>query len=368
MIQSADIVVVGGGLCGLSIAEGLLRQDRDAVILEARSRWGGRMLSLEDGTGSGARYDMGAAWMWPHNHRMLSLAQSHGLSLEPQFATGNLVFQDAAGSVQRDLAFSTMGGSFRMTGGVAQLSETIAASLPPERALLEHRAVAIDVTADQMVVRCHSADGVVTWAANQVVLAMPPRVVAERIQFTPALEPADLEHLLNVPTWMASQAKVVAVYEAPFWRDAGFSGDAISHIGPLAEIHDVTDSSDWRGALFGFVHPRALAAGMTDAELCDASVEQLGVLFGENARTPVAVLSKMWGHDPLTAVSRDQNGSTSHPQYSPVATESGPFEGRLLLSGSETAPEHGGYLEGALEAAEVTLAQLRESHVGAARL
>ncbi len=361
MKQSADIVVVGGGLCGLSIAQGLLRQDRDAVILEARPRWGGRTLSLQDDTGKGTRYDLGAAWVWPHNHRMLSVAQALGLALEPQYATGNLVFQDAAGRVQRDLAFSTMGGSFRMTGGIAQLSETAAASLPPERALVEQTVAAIEATGNQMVVHCDSADGVATWMANQVVLAMPPRVAAERIQFAPALEPAVLERLLNVPTWMAAQAKVVAIYEAPFWRDKGFSGDAISHVGPLAEIHDVTDSSDRRGALFGFVHPQALAAGMTDAELRSASVEQLGVLFGDLTKRPVTVLSKIWGADPMTAISRDQNGPSSHPQYRPVAIESGPFEGRLLLSGSETAPEHGGYLEGALEAAEATLASLARS-------
>ncbi len=363
MKQSADIVVVGGGLCGLSVVQGLLRQDRDAVILEARSRWGGRTLSLQADTGKGTRYDLGAAWVWPHNHRMLSVAQALGLALEPQYATGNLVFQDAAGRVQRDLAFSTMGGSFRMTGGIAQLSETIAASLPPDRALVSQTVTAIEATGDQMLVRCESTNGAATWTANQVVLAMPPRVAAERIQLEPVLEPSDLERLLNVPTWMAAQAKVVLVYDKPFWRDEGFSGDAISHVGPLAEIHDVTDSSDRRGALFGFVHPQALASGMTETELHKASVAQLGVLFGDAAKKPEAVLSKIWGADPMTAISRDLSAPSGHPQYHPIAIASGPFEKRLFVSGSETAREHGGYMEGALEAADATLVLLMASGV-----
>ncbi len=37
---------------------------------------------------------------------------------------------------------------------------------------------------------------------------------------------------------MAGHAKVVALYERPFWREQGLSGDAISHCGTLAEIHD----------------------------------------------------------------------------------------------------------------------------------
>ncbi|MEM1154111.1 MAG: hypothetical protein AAGI44_08210 [Pseudomonadota bacterium] len=47
----------------------------------------------------------------------------------------------------------------------------------------------------------------------------------------------------GVPTWMAGQAKVVAVYESPFWRDSGFSGDAMSRKGPLIEIHDASPAS-----------------------------------------------------------------------------------------------------------------------------
>lgn len=37
-----------------------------------------------------------------------------------------------------------------------------------------------------------------------------------------------------------------AIYDRPFWREAGLSGTAQSMVGPLAEIHDVRRNSAFR--------------------------------------------------------------------------------------------------------------------------
>lgn len=57
---------------------------------------------------------------------------------------------------------------------------------------------------------------------------------------------------MNKPTWMAGHAKVVAIYERPFWRDSGLSGFVSSRVGPLQEIHDASPEAG-SGALFGFL-------------------------------------------------------------------------------------------------------------------
>lgn len=63
---SQTILIVGGGLAGLTAARLLHRAGVEFKLLEARERLGGRILSV-DATGepSGDGFDLGASWFWP---------------------------------------------------------------------------------------------------------------------------------------------------------------------------------------------------------------------------------------------------------------------------------------------------------------
>jgi monoamine oxidase len=157
--------------------------------------------------------------------------------------------------------------------------------------------------------------------------------------------------MLRIGTWMADQAKFCAFYEEPFWRETGLSGQGFSQRGPLGEIHD--GSNDGRGpyGLTGFVgippvqrrHPRALAG---------AIVSQLSAIFGQPAGHPTTFFYQDWALDPFTATQYDQHPMREHPDYHPPAGKTSIWQGRIHFAGTETALEHGGYLEGALSAAE----------------
>jgi len=58
--HEVDVVIIGGGLAGLTAAVALLRGGRSVVVLEARDRIGGRVHTVDVG---GAHIDLGAAWM-----------------------------------------------------------------------------------------------------------------------------------------------------------------------------------------------------------------------------------------------------------------------------------------------------------------
>ena len=93
-----DILIVGGGLAGLSLADALHRVGRDFVLLEARDRLGGRIKAAQV---DGRAFDLGPAWFWDGQPRIAALIERFGLTQYDQFSRGDLVFEDERGQVQR---------------------------------------------------------------------------------------------------------------------------------------------------------------------------------------------------------------------------------------------------------------------------
>lgn len=98
------ILIVGGGLSGLALAETLEAQGCDYLLVEARTRFGGRIMThhLDDGY-----FDMGPAWFWPGQPRIAALIARLKLQKFDQFADGVLslkmnavAFSEAKGSRQ----------------------------------------------------------------------------------------------------------------------------------------------------------------------------------------------------------------------------------------------------------------------------
>ena len=68
---------------------------------------------------------------------------------------------------------------------------------------------------------------------------------------SPALPQALARQWRATAIWMAPHAKYIAIYDTPFWREQGLSGEARSARGPLGEIHDASMPGG-SAALFGF--------------------------------------------------------------------------------------------------------------------
>lgn len=342
-----DVVIVGGGLSGLALLEGLLAAGVDAHLFEARSRFGGRVLTERVG---GAALDLGPSWFWPSQPRMAALVERLGLDAFEQHARGDLVFEDASG-VRRVPGLAPMAGALRVRGGMGAIVDGIVGGLPTER-----------LHADAAVASIGS-DGTLTLAsgirprAARIILALPPRIAAELV-FDPPLDPALRQAMEAVPTWMAGHAKLVATYPAPFWRRSGLSGDAMSRVGPLAEVHDAAPMDGSRGALFGFVGLTAAARAGREPEIQRAAVHQFVRLFGAEAAEPTAVRLVDWSTDAATATAADGDAPAGHPRYRPLPQPGEAWADCLIFAGTEQGAANGGLLEGALEAADAVLRDL----------
>ena len=321
-------------------------------MLEARARIGRRLLSHPTEAGA---YDLGPAWVWPAiQPRIARAVQAAGLALTEQAEAGGFAYQDQTGRTQRlPHGFAQEPPSMRITGGITALVEAVVTGLAPGVVRQEHAVRRIALTGTGVAVIAETRSGPVTLHAARAALALPPRLIAG-IEILPALPPSVQAALAAVPGWMAGQAKALALYDRPVWREAGLSGSAFSQAGPLGELHDASLPGTAEAALFGFFSwPPALRAARS-AALPELVARQLGTLFGAEAARPREVIIQDWATDPFTATEADQANGNVHPDYRPIAMLA-PWDERITLAGAEMAPEFGGYLEGALAAAEAAV-------------
>lgn len=348
-----DTAIVGAGLCGLALAHGLHRQGRPFALFEARSRLGGRVLSVTSEV-AGMPLDMGPTWFWPETQPRISrLVNDLGLQSFPQHDTGevlNLVDFDKNPDVANRP--NLHGGAHRVEGGMASLIQGLAGNLPADAIHLDHALTAVIDRVDHVLLQFRCGEEISEIQARRVVLAMPPRLVEERVQFQPPLDGQIREAMRETYTWMADQAKALVAYGRPFWREQGHSGNAFVHHEHvvLGEIFDACNGSGDKAALGGFfslpVEYRAsLQAGMS---LLLSS--QLVQVFGTDADDGEQHVQD-WASEPYTCSNRDRTPPDSHPEYGHPGLRGPQWNDRLHFGGSETASYGGGYLEGALEAA-----------------
>jgi len=340
-------LIVGGGLSGLALAETLEAQGHDYLLVEARSRFGGRIKTEHHG---GGYFDMGPAWFWSGQPRIAALIERLNLQKFDQFAAGVLTFEDENGDVQRGQGFSSMEGSWRLVGGLVALTDALASRLPGHRKRLNAPVLKLEMSDDHISATLPGGEKI---SADQVVLALPPRVAAQ-IAFSPALPDKAVLAMQGIATWMAGQAKAVAVYDTPFWRDEGLSGDAMSRKGPMVEIHDASPAEGGPYALFGFIG--LPPQGRVDEQQLRQHLQaQLLRLFGPQAAEPKQLYSKDWAFDPYTSTEADKAPLYAHPTYGLPREMINLWDSKLHFAGTEVAPVFGGYIEGALEAAENVL-------------
>ena len=107
--RSADVVVVGAGLAGLTAARQVVAGGRSAIVLEARDRVGGRVLSH---TLSGGSYsELGGMFTGPTQDDIQALAKDVGVGFYPTYNSGNNVFVGGDGRREEFPSDSPLGNA-----------------------------------------------------------------------------------------------------------------------------------------------------------------------------------------------------------------------------------------------------------------
>jgi monoamine oxidase len=261
----------------------------------------------------------------------------------------HLLFYAAAAGGWDDL-LDTEGGAQqdRLVGGTQQLSIRMAEELGDR----------VELSTPVRSLRA-DGDGVVAGKvrARRAIVALPP-ALAVRIEYDPPLPGPRDQLAQRMP--MGSVIKCMAVYDEPFWREDGLSGQAISLPGPAQVVFDNTPSNGSAG-LIGFLEGRDARelAQVSDTERREAVLRGFQRLFGRRAAHPTLYVDKDWTAEPY---SRGCYGGVFGPGawtgFGKLLREPA---GRIHWAGTETATRWMGYMDGAIQSGKRAAAEVLAS-------
>ncbi|MSX01752.1 MAG: FAD-dependent oxidoreductase [Actinobacteria bacterium] len=260
---------------------------------------------------------------------------------------------------------SVKGGSQqdRFIGGSQVISERVADQLGWSAS--NHRAKGVRVFGSAPVRKISQsstgvrviADGI-TVDAKQAIVTTPPALAA-KISFSPKL-PAGKAALLKGME-PGNLTKAEAIYETPFWRLDGLSGQAVSDLDIASVTFDNSPPSGGPGVLFAFIGG-TLGDNWTKLSAADrrtAVLENFARYFGPAALEPTRYFEHSWSDEKWSGgcpVAHTKRGVLSkYGKYLRTA------HGRVHFAGTETSDYWVGYMDGAVRSGERAASEVKKA-------
>jgi len=349
-MTGVDVIIIGAGLTGLTLANLLMKNGQSVLVLEARDRIGGRIHTHT--TTDGAEVEMGATWYFPHFNNLFKSMKSMDLGLMEQFMKGYTMQEGSVGSTPRRFYEAGDGDMFRIKGGTSNLVRTLYNKIGQDK-----------VELSQIVKEIKKVEGgieVVTkdscFTSKKVVTTIPPQLLAHTVQFNPPLPNEVKQVISNTHTWMGSSMKGAISYAKPFWKENGNSGALYSYAGPFVQMYDQTSTDGKRFALVGFMNESI--SSLPYEERKKKVIDQLVRVFGDDARAPLDYKDTYWADEEFT-MPKDASRLSAHKNNGHQVFKSPHLGGNLYIAGTETSSQAGGYMEGAVNSANFVFKQLK---------
>ena len=151
---------------------------------------------------------------------------------------------------------------------------------------------------------------------------------------------------------MGTLTKAAVVYDRPFWRDDGLTGQVLYDEGPIAATFDDSPPDASLGAVFGFIggdQARSFAA-LSKAQRRQAVTDNFVTFFGEQAANPEQYIETSWKQEtwtrgcPVGIPGLNQFAANGPALRAPI--------GRIHWAGTETSDYWVGYMDGAVRSGE----------------
>lgn len=288
-----------------------------------------------------------------HARQLIALAVESIFSAEPRdLSLLHLLFYVHSGGTLNQLISVTNGAQEkRFHQGTQYISERLAEELGAQRVVLNapvhtiyHTDKGVRLLSDTLEV-----------SAQRAIIAMPP-TLAGRLRYRPALPAYRDQFTQRIP--MGTVIKVHCLYEQPFWRTEGYSGQATSDEGAVRITFDNSPEQGTPGILMGFIEgDEGRIWGRKTPEERQAEVLRCFTrYFGPQAAHPYEYIEQNWAAEEF---SRGCYAGFMPPgvwcAYGEALSQ--PL-GRLHWAGTETATIWNGYMDGAIRSGERAAAEI----------
>lgn len=352
MRSDESILVIGGGLSGMALSYYLSKMGKRVMLAESSSRLGGRIHTFNGELET--PLELGATWFSDIHIHLMELIKELKLEKFLQYAKGNSVFQmKSFVPPQKFVIPEADPPAYRLVGGTQKLIEKLFKAQPDLLIRLDTAVTAIHETESGIYAETAKQEKLF---AHKVIVCIPPQLCAAKISFTPEL-PVELKDMMpKVQTWLAGTLKFVVEYEQAFWRNDGYSGTLFSHpeAGPIIEMYDHCSADQHKFGFTGFLSPNT--AGFTEDVRRDLVIKQLAGFFGPQAGKFRTYKDKLWNDAYLLAGT--QIVQLPRQAIGDEILQRAYMHEKLYFSGTESSPEYGGYMDGAIFAAKRTAALL----------
>ena len=288
----------------------------------------------------------------PKFRRLTSLATRPIFGAEPRelsllfvlfyiAASGN---ETHPGTFERNFDTRDGGQMWRFADGSQQIALRISAQLgrrvvlrSPVRRITQSGG-SLTVVSDRYTVKCRKA-----------IVAIPP-TLAGRIDYHPILPPE--RDQLTQRYGQGTLTKVAAVYDKPFWRDKGLTGQAVSIDGLVSATFDDSPQNPGPGVIFGFVGGDSARAyqRMAPQDARDKVLGEFASFFGDEARSPKDYFDTRWTTEqwtrgcPVGIAGPGTLLAYGDQLRAPV--------GAIHWAGTETSTYWNGYMDGAVRSGQ----------------
>lgn len=240
----------------------------------------------------------------------------------------------------------------RPVGGMGAIYRPVAAELGDALHLSQPvREIAQD--ADGVTVRSDDA----LMRARRVIVAVP-LAVASQINYEPML-PTD-RSFLHQRMPLGAVFKIAVVFDEPFWRSDGLSGQSFAPVSPANLTIDSCTDTALPGMLTVITEgPVARQiARLSEGERKRAILDAVAERFGDKARSPVDYVEQNWSGERYSG-----GGMISHAPTG-VLTQFGPALrepcGRIHWAGTESSAVMCGWIDGAIRSGERAAAEVMD--------
>ena len=341
---TSDIIIIGAGLTGLTLAYLLKHTAYKVNIIEARERIGGRIFTAYQN--DKAPIDMGATWFNNSHSHLSTFLEELNIDVFEQLLSDKAIYEPSSLTPHQLVPLpNNSDPSYRIKGGSSALINALAKSISQDTIFCNEVVTSINEEADGITIQSHKN----TFASKIVISTLPPYLLQSTINITPNL-PSEIQEVMeSTHTWMGESIKVGLRFKAPFWKANHSSGTIFSNEGPITEFYDHSNYENNLYALKGFINSSYFK--LSKDKRLQMILNQLRTYYGDVVDDYSSYEEKVWSKAAYTHSEYNRH-ILPHQNNGHYLFTKPYLNNKLYIAGAETASDFPGYMEGAIRSAQ----------------